>query len=551
MRIFSILFFMAASLVPASAQEEDSCVHLTEITVTGLTGSTRISQHPAPVAVVGRDFLRSRMSSNIVDAIARRPGVSQITTGAAISKPVIRGLGYNRVLVVSGGVRQEGQQWGDEHGLEVDGQGVASVEILKGPASLMYGSDAMAGVLILHDEPRAAPGTMKADLTTEYQSNNGLFGCSADFAGNEGRVEWNWRYSAKFAHDYKNRNDGYVSGSRFREQALSGMLGTYGDWGSSRLRLTYYHLTPGIVEGERDEETGALLREDNGKHYSMLLPFQQVYHYKAVSDNSLTLGDGMLKIITAYQQNRRKEFEESRDECGLDFRLHTLNYDVRYVLPETGGWQANIGVGGMYQRSINEGEEFLIPSYNLFDIGAFVTVSKRLAQRWNISGGVRFDNRSLHSHPLSDDGELRFSTFSRTFSGISGSIGVVCNISEHLDAKLNVSSGFRAPNLSELGCNGVHEGTFRYETGDNRLKQEKSLQFDAGIDYASEPFSLELSLFANHIDNYIYLSRDGETYREELPVYRYAAGDARLFGGEIRLILHPFTHLHFENSFSY
>ena len=109
--------------------------------------------------------------------------MSQITTGGAISKPVIRGLGYNRVAVINDGIRQEGQQWGDEHGIEVDGQSVGSVEIQKGPASLMYGSDAMAGVIILHPHRILPLGKMSVNLSTGYQTNNGLFDYSANFAG--------------------------------------------------------------------------------------------------------------------------------------------------------------------------------------------------------------------------------------------------------------------------------------------------------------------------------------------------------------------------------
>lgn len=546
-----VILLTLCATAPACAQEQDSCVHLSEITVTGLTGSTQLNRIPAPVSVIGPEYLRTRQFSNLIDAIARQSGVSQITTGNGISKPVIRGLGYNRVLVVSGGVRQEGQQWGDEHGVEVDAQSVHSVEILKGPASLMYGSDAMAGVLIFHDEPQMPAGEMKAEVSSEYQSNNGLFDYSVDFAGNRKKTVWNWRYSDKMAHDYKNRTDGYVPGSRFRERALSGMLGTGGSWGYSRLRLNYYHFTPSIVEGERDEETGHLIRTDNGKGYGKLLPFQQVHHYKAVTDNSFLLGNGTLKVIAAYQQNRRQEYEESRDECGLDFLLHTVNCDVRYVLPDISGWQANIGTGGMYQSSQNRGEEFLISAYNLFDWGAFVTASRSFAGRLHLSGGLRLDTRHLHSHSLTDGEEERFTAFSRTFCGFTGSVGAIYNASERLDIRFNASRGFRAPNLSELGSNGVHEGSFRYETGNNRLKQEYSWQLDAGADYASEHLSIQLSLFANRIDNYIFLQRCDGLSVDGVPAYRYTSGNARIMGGEMRVIVHPVRQLHFENTFSY
>ena len=158
---------------------------LNELTVTGVTGDTKLKHATAPVSIVSPQMLRGTASTNIIDAIAHQPGVSQLTTGSSISKPIIRGLGYNRVVVMSEGVRQEGQQWGDEHGIEVDGSSIGSVEILKGPASLMYGSDAMAGVVILHAQPTLAEGEMKAQVSSEYQSNNGLFAYNLSLAGQQ------------------------------------------------------------------------------------------------------------------------------------------------------------------------------------------------------------------------------------------------------------------------------------------------------------------------------------------------------------------------------
>ena len=126
--------------------------------------------------------------------------------------------------------------------------------------------------------------------------------------------------------------------------------------GYSRLKLSYYHLTPGIIEAERNNETGELESASGGKHYGKQLPFQQVHHYKAVLDNSFSLKSGILKVIAAYQQNRRQEYEESKNECGLDFMLHTINYDVRYILPEYNGCKTNPGINVMYQRTLNKGE---------------------------------------------------------------------------------------------------------------------------------------------------------------------------------------------------
>jgi iron complex outermembrane receptor protein len=527
-------------------------LQLNELTVTGVTGDTKLKHATAPVSIVTPQMLQATASTNIIDAIAHQPGVSQLTTGGSISKPIIRGLGYNRVVVMSEGVRQEGQQWGDEHGVEVDGNSVGSVEILKGPASLMYGSDAMAGVVILHAQPTLAEGEMKANVSSEYQTNNGLFGYHLSMAGNQKGFVWDARWSQKMAHAYKNKYDGYVPGSQFREQAGRLMLGVNKLWGHSRLTGSIYHLTPGIVEGERDPETGELeCATEDVKTYGKALPFQQVKHYKLVWDNSLNLSSGYLKAIIGYQQNRRQEFEESMDDYELYFKLHTLTYDLRYVTNEWNGWKLSTGIGGMYQKSGNEGEEYLIPDYRLFDFGLYATATKALGDRWTLSGGLRYDHRRLHGDELLEDGEQRFVDFSRHFNGLTGSIGAVCNINDHFNLRLNLARGFRTPNMSELASNGVHEGSIRYEIGDQQLKAEYSLQADLGLDFTSRYVSAQLALFANRIDNYIFTHRVAEEMEEGYLTYAYTQGDARLLGFEAGVDVHPVHSVHFSNTFSY
>ena len=511
---------------------------LKEVVVTGLTGSTRADRSPAPISVVAPRVLQATPSSNIIDAISHQPGVSQITTGGGISKPIIRGLGYNRIVTVNDGIRQEGQQWGDEHGIEVDAQSVHSVEILKGPATLMYGSDAMAGVLVLHETPVMPQGKMALNVGAEYQTNNHLFDYTVDFAGNQKGWVWNWRWSEKDAGEYMNKVDGRVPGSQFHERALTGMLGVNRGWGYSHLKLSYYHLKPGLIEGERNEDTGLLEPSE---------AFQKIGHYKAVLDNSFLIGDGSLKAIVGYQQNRRREFKNA-EELGLDFCLHTVNYDIHYLQASNTDWQYAAGISGMWQYSENLGEECLIPSYRLFDAGLFASVTRHF-DSLTLSGGLRYDMRWLHSYEQLDDDVLRFTDFTRNFQGLTGSVGAIYNVTPKLNMRLNLSKGFRAPNLSELGSNGEHEGTFRYEIGNQQLSPEHSWQLDFGIDYSSEMISTQLSLFANHIENYIFLEKLTSDATDNR--FQYRQGTARLLGFEAVVDIHPVEPLHFENSFSY
>ncbi len=526
---------------------KESNAMINEVVVTAFTGTSQLKNSPTPVNVVSHRDLHAIASTNIIDALAQQPGISQLTTGGAISKPVIRGLGYNRVAVVSDGIRQEGQQWGDEHGIEVDPDRVQTAEVLKGPASLMYGSDAMAGVLVLNNMPVLPKGQIAANLSTQYQTNNGLWDYSLNLAGNKG-VLWDLRWSERMAHAYKNRYDGYVPGSQFHQRALSGIMGLSRKWGNSNLSLNYFHLTPSIVEGERDSQTGELEVPSEGynvKTYHKALPFQQIRHFKAVLDNSIFLGEGRLKLILGYQHNQRQEFEEAPDEAALDFRLHTVNYDVRYVLG-AGSWKVAAGANGMWQQSLNRGEEVLIPEYKLFDIGLFATTTRDMG-RFTLSGGLRYDNRHIHSMALEDI----FTDFSRDFSGVTGSVGAVYHATDKLNVRLNTSRGFRTPNMSELASNGVHDGSIRYELGNKDLKSEFSWQFDLGADFSSAVVSAQASLFLNRINNYIYIKRLAGVETEGYQTYQYSSGNARLWGAEVSVDIHPVEPLHFQNSLGF
>jgi iron complex outermembrane receptor protein len=563
----------------------ESVVEINEVVVTGQSGATQMIKMPTSVSILTQKELQQHSSTNLIDAISSQPGISQITTGSGISKPVIRGLGYNRVVVLNDGVRQEGQQWGDEHGIEMDENEVSRVEILKGPASLMYGSDAMAGVINFFSAPILSQGKMKFNALANYQTNSGLMAYSLNFAGHKKALVWDVRYSNKQAHAYQNKQDGYVYNSGFSENALSGLLGISSWWGYSHLNISTYHLTPGIVEGDRDSATGQFIKPvelENGTAgetiagnsdfmlYKNLMPYQQVKHYKAVWNNNILIGEGSLKATVGYQQNRRQEFAEvlTPNDYGLYFLLHTVSYDVHYLLPEKNGFEISFGTNGMYQNSLNKGIEFLVPEYRLFDAGLFV-IGKKSWGKLNVSGGLRYDNRFETGEALylNAKGEkttstdaastLRFAGFSSNFGGISGSLGATYQLSENWNTKLNLSRGFRAPNISELGSNGVHEGTLRYEIGDPKLKSESSLQLDYELGYNTEHVSAKINFFANNISNYIFSRKlssnlGGDSITDGVPAYKFNSGNAQLVGGEATIDIHPhpLDWLHFENSFS-
>lgn len=565
---------------------EVSVVELNEVVVTGLSKAALKNRTPAPMAGISPVQLLQNVSTNIIDALAKLPGVSQVTTGSGISKPVIRGLGYNRVVTVHDGIRQEGQQWGDEHGIEVDEYSVNRVEVLKGPASLAFGSDAMAGVINLISAPTLPEGNIEGSILANYQTNNGLLGYSGNFKGNRKGFIWDIRYSHKIAHSYQNKYDGYVLNSGFREHSLGGTLGLNKAWGYAHLHVSAYNLTPGIVEGERDSATGQFTRpvaidewttdeiiagNSDFKSYHPLVPYQEIHHYKAVLNSSVIMGDANLKTTLGFQQNQRKEFAEilTPDNFGLYFLLNTFNYDIRCTLPEKRNLNISFGVNGMQQSSKNKGTEFLIPAYSLFDAGFFVVVRKNV-DRLDISGGLRYDTRFEKGEDLflsqsgvklegNEPGAIhQFDAFSETFTGWSGSLGATYQFSEKVFTKVNVSRGFRAPNIAEISANGVHEGTISFLIGSPKLKAENSLQFDYALGLNSTHISAEADVFTSVISHYIFLSKlenaqGGDSLTDGFATFKYASGNASVSGVEVSLDIHPhpLDWLHIENTFSY
>jgi iron complex outermembrane receptor protein len=555
------------SLIPAVVENRG-------VTVTGVTSSTSTRNTPTPVTLVRRSQLLETPSTNIIDALAKQPGISQISTGPAISKPVIRGLSYNRVVVINDGVRQEGQQWGDEHGIEIDEASVNRVEILKGAASLMYGSDAIGGVIHFITNVPVAEGTIKGNLFSAVQTNNGQVGLNANLAGNSNGFNWNVYGSSKSAKDYQNKYDGRVFNSRFNERNFGGYLGLNKRWGFSHLILSSFNQNLGLVEGDRDDATGQFIanggsalerianREDLDSR-TLFTPKQNVQHYKITSDNSIAIGRNRLKVNLGYQNNIRKEFGNPEDpaEEELHFDLKTATYNLQWRLPEARNLETTIGFSGMYQDNTNRGEEAIIPDYSLFDIGGFVFAQKDIRQT-TVTGGLRYDKRTIHSRELEEGGQLKFERFTKAFSNVSGSLGASYHPDNKLTVKANVARGYRAPTLSELASNGAHEGTNRYEYGKRDLTSERSWQFDAGFDVDLNHLSLSLSGFYNRIQDYIFYQRlsnlaGGDSIinvgGEDLEAFQYGQNNAQLSGLEISSDLHPhpLDWLHFVNSVSF
>ncbi len=400
-----------------------------------------------------------------------------------------------------------------------------------------------------------------------------MLGFSVSNTGSLGGIQWLGRYSNKRAGNYQNALDGKVYNSGFEESDGNLFLGISKNWGYTNFYASMYQNTLNLIEGERDsmgkftytDLIGDVLTatEKMLNTYSIGTPHQQIQHFSVSTSNYFILKKGNIHLDLGFQNNLRKEFGDAAapDAFGLFFDLRTLNYAARYSLAMQNAWETTVGVGGMAQGHENRGTEFLIPNYHLFDIGGFATTQKALRPNLTFSAGMRFDHRSVDSKQLTSKGETKFEAFQKNYSGLSGSVGLSYQMDAKSTLKVNLSQGYRAPNIAEIGANGRHEGTFRYEIGNPNLRAEQSRQLDVAYFYQIDHLHIEFTPFVNAINNYIFaqkiMATDGGDSipdpTDPAPAFRFAQGNAILWGGEVVVDIHPhwLDWLHIENTFSF
>ncbi len=554
-------FFLSVSVVENNA-----------VVVTGVSRATQLKKVPFQVELISSKDLFQTTSTNVIESITSKAGISSISSGPAISKPLIRGLGYNRVLVINDGVRQEGQQWGDEHGIEVDDASVNKIEVLKGPASLAYGSDALAGVINIISNVPAPLNTVHMNIGSEYQSNNSLRSFHANTGGNQKGFSWNAYGSYKAAMDYRNRYDGPVFNSRFENKNFGGYAGINKSWGFSHVLFSSFDLKAGLTEGERDSlgrfiktlAGGGTVEATSDDFHALTpdFPYQHIRHRKLATDNKFKIGAHSLNFNIGYQENTREEFgnPDQPQERELYFDLKTITYAAQFHFKENRGWKHSLGCNGMDQQNENKGIAQLIPNYHLFDYGVYYFGQKDW-KKLSFTGGVRFDNRRLHAENLMENNTIKNSAFSQSFTNFSASAGITYTYDSNLNFKLNIARAFRAPGIPELASDGAHEGTIRYEYGNRGLKSEISTQADAAMELAYDHFRLNVAGYLNHFNNFIFYRKLRNTVGSDslvedhgtlLSAFTFDQQKAVIAGAELTLDIHPhpLDWLHIENTFS-
>jgi iron complex outermembrane receptor protein len=544
-----------------------------EIVITGSAISSDNNRSSVSVVTVAKDDLITSAATNVINALTSIPGVSEITTGSGVSKPVIRGLAYNHVVVLNEGIRQEGNQWGPEHGMEIDQFSPERIEILKGPASLFYGSDALGGVINVLEPAAPSSGTIRGELSSDYSTNNKLTANSLMFEGNHNGFIWAIRGTYKRAASFQTPA-GYVYNSGFNENNYSAVFGLHKKWGFTHLHISQFNAFIGAVDGTRDSLTnqfvdanGNIVSSDQLKSRKLELPFNNVQHTKITSVSNIIINGSQLKINVGYQTNHRKEFDDNTNTPNVYFSLNTLTYDAKLLLPVHKGFETAFGLSGMTQTNENKGNEYVVPNYLLQDIGGFAYIKKSI-NKFTVNAGLRYDHRNINGKPLNLDslgtpissgGDTIFQTFKSSFQAISGAVGFTYSFSKKVNIKLNIGRGYRAPNIYELATsmNGAapDPGTFCFNAGNYDLKPETSIQIDGEITANTKYVDASFSPFYNTINNYIYqrnLNNEKKQFGNQwFPVYRFVQGNSLLKGFEFGINIHPVNTVTFENSLAY
>ncbi len=515
-----------------------SVVELQALQVTASPNATTLLNSPQPVSALSSDELRNAQAPSLGETIQSLPGVRSLSTGTGIGKPVIRGLTSNRVLVVADGQRLETQQWGDEHSPNVDTGDAERIEVIRGPASVLYGSDALGGVINV--VPKELPdaigrdGFVSGDLSTAYSTNNRQPDGTVAFQGASDGFGFRGSLTGRTSDDIRTPV-GALFNSGNRSVGGTGSVGYRGSWGN--VNATYSH---------RDEKLQ--IHEDPSEDPTAT-PLQRIGEDRAKVGLTVPMGNSRLEADAGFEHNRRREFEAAdATDVALGLLSKTYTTNVHFHHAPIGRWAGAVGVSGLYNTFDKFGEETLIPNSDAFS-GGIYGFEQADYGRWNLSLGVRYDYRRLNADA---DPVLGNPDEKRTYNSVTGNAGILYHLSEPLALVLNVGRGFRAPSSFDLFANGVHEGTVAFERGNPNLTNEQSINTDFALRAQTASIRAELGVFANYIQNFIYSQPTTEIDPGSgFQIFDVTQGDARLLGFEGAVEYHPTRYLHLQGSADY
>lgn len=557
---------------------------LQEVIITDNYVEMRKQEESLNIEIVNDDYLKKNLGGSLMHSLERLPGVTTIEIGSGQSKPVIRGLGFNRVVVVENNIKHEAQQWGADHGLEIDQYAIENVEIIKGPASLMYGSDAIGGVIDLKNRKLPAENTFGGTIDLSGKTNNNFAGTSVLLYGRRKGFFAEVRATLLNYGDYQvptdsvdiysyraALNNNYLRNTAGKENSLHASVGFTQNRFQSKFYVSNINTKSGFFANAHGLEPRMVDTDLHDKSSRDIQdPYQTVNHFKISNSSKYQWEKLKLEANLGFQRNFRQEWSQYVNhgympavfpdtlnfnpdlERQFDKRVYTGNIKLSWQLDDRTAF--NMGLNNEQQENQINGRGFIIPEFRQWNTGIYAIARHSFSDKSRIQLGVRYDYGYIEiseyqdwfPSPLAYNGDTvmlyleRATSMVRNFSNISWSVGYNYSLKNWL-LKFNAGKSFRMPIAKELAANGVNYHHFSYEVGNPEMDAEISYQLDAGIEYHSKQFVMGASPFLNYFSNYIYLNPSPDhdrLYGNGNQVFYYTQSEVLRYGAEL--------HAHYE-----
>lgn len=556
---------VVAFMTPAERQQtislSPSNVEMDEVYVLGNSVNST-EKVPYKVELLSKEEIKSGGFATLQNALALIPGVSELSNGLSISKPVIRGMYGYRTAAMVNGMRFDNQEWQDEHGFGLQSTGVGSIEVIEGPAALLYGGNILGGAVNFLPPAFAAEGKKDAEIGLGLFTNT--LGASLDFSMRNSlneKLKWQLHIGGNSHADYLASGGVKIPNTRFSGGNMRALAEYRHSLGLTLIDYNLGYNISGVVEAFNLDNPKDLAEDHFERGFEG--PHHIIFFNTITLNNTFTSGSSVIIVNLGFQNNNRMEDEGNEtvqsylpDPGEMELMLNTLSYKAEIIHPLFGNTFISAGIDGSYRNNKNEGKRFLIPDAVMNDFSGF-TYIKTNTGNLVLEGGLRFDNSSVktteHIAVIKALGQFSFAgnmpARSRSFSLLNAAGGAAYTLGSNITFKANVATGFRSPNLAELSSNGHHEGTYRYEFGNENLNCEKNIQFDAGFIFAHKNLKISLTGFKNNIKDYIFLGLL-EYGLNDFNFYEFKQTDAVFTGGEATLDMRLFNHLDVTAQFS-
>lgn len=559
-----------------------SSVDIESVRITANYAASKQRATTQTLRVVGAELISQRRQTTLAQTLEQVAGVHAMRIGNGASKPMIRGMGFNRIAVLDRGVKQEGQQWGADHGLELDQMSAEHVGVYKGATSLRYGGDAMGGAIVVNaDIPHPVDGFHGKGVAW-YASNSQLGGLSvkSSYAGK--KFFYSFTLTGTEYGDYAVPTDTIVyltqklpiygqrlknTAGQERDAALTLGLDNY--YGVFALTASHVYQKMGFFPGSHGIPSLERIAPD-GSTRNIEFPYSRANHSKLIFNYRtnphgrpwtafLDLGlqyntrDELSSFHTHYPAQRPPEKDADLE---LSFRLLTLSASPRLLWKLPHNMQLETGIDAQFQSHLFAGYSFLLPRYTRGTLGSYVTYSWQPIRKLRLEVGLRgdgamlqideYDDRILAQYltanssltPKQIEAYAKLSPYlSRQFFNYSWALGGAWHYTEHQALKLHIGRSFRLPSVHELAANGVHHGSFRHERGDVNLNSEVGHQVDFEYVVTYKKWRIGINPFAAYYSNYIFLnpSLTWSLLPDAGQIYQFSQAQVLSYGGELEV----------------